>query len=372
LLGGGIVLIILFLNQARIPGGVATKLKRFDWLGAILFTASSTAFLFGLTTGGVMYDWNSFRVILPLVLGLLGLIGVSFYEYKFAKEPMIPPGIFANRDMVLTYLMTIFHGIVLWSLVYFLSKSARAAASSHPLGTDELEALYYQAVKFYTPINSAVAVLPETLTVAPAGMIVGIVASITGHYRWSLWAGWIITTLGAGLLLLLTPDSTVVQWIFLNIPIGLGTGMLFPAMALSIQAATEPGLNAAAAAFFSFLRTFGQGVGVAIAGVIFQNAFRNKLLDLPAWAHAADEYSKDATVVVSVINAMPGSPEKTELVWAYNDALRSIWYALVAFSAAGMVLSAFIHGYSLNQEHITDQALVDKEAKKSNEKVAEP
>lgn len=68
-------------------------------------------------------------------------------------------------------------------------------------------------------------------------MVVGIIASLTGHYRWSLWAGWVLTTMGSGILYLLDRDTTVPQWIFLNIPVGIGTGMLFPAMALSIQAA---------------------------------------------------------------------------------------------------------------------------------------
>lgn len=81
--------------------------------------------------------------------------------------------------------------------------------------------LYYQGVKFYTPVISAVAGLPESLTVTPAAVVVGVLAGKTGQYRWALWGGWLLATLGAGLLLLLKPETTVVQWIFLNIPLGL-------------------------------------------------------------------------------------------------------------------------------------------------------
>lgn len=44
--------------------------------------------------------------------------------------------------------------------------------------------LYYQGVKFYSPITSSVALLPETLTTAPSAVVVGIIAGMTGHYRW--------------------------------------------------------------------------------------------------------------------------------------------------------------------------------------------
>lgn len=222
-------------------------------------------------------------------------------------------------------------------------------------------ALYYQGVKFYSPITSAVALLPETLTVAPGGMVVGIVASLTGHYRWSVWIGWILTTLGCGLLLLLKPETSVAAWIWLNVPVGMGTGMLFPAMALSIQAACEPALNGQAAAFFSFLRTVGQSIGVAISGVIFQNVFKRKLAGIAAFASRADQFSRDATIVVEIIKQMPAGPDRHDLVVAYNDALRTIWVSMLAFAAFSTVLSVTIKGYTLNQEHVTQQGLVQQD-----------
>ncbi|KAI8255549.1 Efflux pump FUS6 [Colletotrichum sp. SAR11_239] len=355
----GVVMIFFFLKQAKIPGDIAGKLARFDWLGSFLFTAGSTSFLFGISTGGVMYEWKSFRSLLPLVLGVFILVAFGVWELRFAKEPMIDKGIFNNWTMVANYIMTVFHGMILWSLLYFLSKkSPYALLPLSCFNTDGSAVLYYQAVKSYSLVVSAVAALPETLTVAPAAMAVGLVAGITGRYRWSIWSGWVITTLGAGLLCLMKPGTTVPAWIWLNIPIGLGTGMLFPAMAPSIQAACEPALNGQAAAFYSFLRTFGQSLGVAVSGVIFQNAFREKLAAVPDLAHLADEYSRDATIVVEIIKQMPRDAVRAELVEAYCDALRAIWISLIAFSGFCMVLSLTIKRYSLDQEHVTEQGLV--------------
>ncbi|KAK1510935.1 major facilitator superfamily transporter [Colletotrichum tamarilloi] len=336
----GAVMIFFFLKQAKVPGHIGTKLKKFDWLGSFLFTAGSTSFLFGISTGGVMYEWASFRCLLPMILGVFILVTFGFWELKFAPVPMIDKGIFNNWTMVANYIMTVFHGMILWSILYFL-------------------VLYYQAVKDYSVVVSAVAALPESLTVAPSAMAVGLIAGVTGRYRWSLWAGWVMITFGAGLMCLMRPDTSVPAWIWLNIPIGLGTGMLFPAMALSIQAACEPALNGQAAAFYSFLRTFGQSVGVAVSGVIFQNAFRNRLLDIPSLADVAEEYSRDATIVVEVIKRMPkGDAMRADLVEAYCDALRAIWISLIAFGGFCMLISVTVKKYSLEQEHVTDQRLV--------------
>jgi len=225
--------------------------------------------------------------------------------------------------------------------------------------------LYYQAILFYSPITSAVATLPETLTVAPSGMVVGIVTAITGRYRWALWSGWVITTLGAGLLYLLDAQTSVAQWIFLNIPVGIGTGMLFPGLALSIQASCAPLLNAEAAAFFSFARTFGQSIGVAVSGVLFQNVFKTKLEDLPAFADKALELSRDATIVVGVIKGMDPSQMKDDLIGAYNDSLKVVWIMLTALAGVSMLLGFTVKSFSLQREHVTKQGLV------TNEKVSD-
>ncbi|TLD32906.1 hypothetical protein PspLS_01351 [Pyricularia sp. CBS 133598] len=333
------IFVILFLNQAPIPGNMKKKLAQFDWGGSLIFTASATSFLFGITTGGVQYPWSSWNVLVSILVGLAGIILFGFWEVKVAKNPMISKGIFNNWDMIVNYIMTVFHGAILWSIVFFLL-------------------LYYQAVKLYTPVISAVAALPETLTVAPAGIVVGLVVMMTGRYRWSIWIGWALTTLGSGLLVLLMPKTSIAGWIWLNIPVGVGTGMLFPAMALSIQAACKPALNGQAAAFFSFLRTFGQALGVAISGSIFQNAFKARLLKTRNYHNLADEFSRDATIIVEIIRLMDDGPLRRELVDAYNGALHMIWVACIAAGGLCFLLSLTIKGYSLQQEHVTEQGLM--------------
>lgn len=50
---------------------------------------STTSVVIGLTWGGVQYPWLSGRVLLPLVIGLLGLIVFIIYEIYFCKPPVV-------------------------------------------------------------------------------------------------------------------------------------------------------------------------------------------------------------------------------------------------------------------------------------------
>lgn len=101
IIGLGFLFVVLFLHQAKIPGGMRQKLGRFDWFGSALFTAAMTAFLFGISTGGVMHPWGSYQVLLPLLLGFAGLVAFGHYEFRWAREPIINKKIFNNRDMIL-------------------------------------------------------------------------------------------------------------------------------------------------------------------------------------------------------------------------------------------------------------------------------
>lgn len=67
-----------------------------------------------------MYDWSSWRTLLPLILGPFIIAAFGFWELRYATEPIISRKIFSNWTLLSTYVQTIFHGIILWSLLYFL------------------------------------------------------------------------------------------------------------------------------------------------------------------------------------------------------------------------------------------------------------
>lgn len=62
-----------------------------------LVIGSTTSIILALTYGGVQYPWGSARILVPLILGVAGLVGFLYYEAAYAKEPTIPIHLFRNR-----------------------------------------------------------------------------------------------------------------------------------------------------------------------------------------------------------------------------------------------------------------------------------
>ena len=119
-------MVFFFLKQAKLPGHMVEKLKRFDWTGAVLFTVGSGSFLFGISSGGVMYEWDSWQVLLSILMGVAVLGGFALWEARFATglgvELLVPAKLFDNWSIISSYIQAVLHGAILWSLIYFLSK----------------------------------------------------------------------------------------------------------------------------------------------------------------------------------------------------------------------------------------------------------
>jgi hypothetical protein len=328
-LGIGAIFITFFLKLNQKHSSFLTKLREVDWVGMTLFLASTTGFLIPVTWGGVQYPWDSWRTLVPLTICGVGMVGFVLQQELLAPNPLIRTSVFKNMSAAILFTETIIHGIILWSILYYMP-------------------LYYQAVKGMEPILTGVAMFPWTFTVAPASVATGIAIAVTGKYRWANRGGWFLTTLGIGLLLLLKVNTTTVSWVFLQLVGGIGTGILFPAMALAVQASATAKDQAYAANMFSFFRAFGQTLGVAIGGVVFQNQMKRKMLTFPLLADAANEYSKDAAGLVEIIKEMPAGDMREQLKESYTDALRYIWIVMLAFSAVALIGSWFIKAYDMN------------------------
>ena len=117
--------------------------------------------------------------------------------------------------------------------------------------------VYYESVKGFDVVKSGLAVLPETLTLVPASIIIGFLVSWTGKYRWAIWTGWALSTTGLGLLYLLDESTPIAKWICLNLSAGFGMGILFGAMGFAIQASVDAERVSLAVTLYSFWRAFG-------------------------------------------------------------------------------------------------------------------
>ena len=129
-------------------------------------------------------------------------------------------------------------------------------------------------------------------------------------------------------------------------------------MGIAIPAAADPKDMAHAVAFYSFFRAFGQGIGVAVGGVVFQNIMKRKLEGYEALRPLAETYSKDAAALVQVLKEMEKGVVKNQLVLAYADSLKVVWATMCGLAALALASSLFAKGYSLETEMQTEQGFV--------------
>jgi MFS family permease len=286
-----------------------------------------------------MFPWTHWKTIMPLVLGIFGLCMFIVWSTYVPNEPILRGSMFKAPTALVSYFGTIVHGMFLWSALYYMP-------------------LYFEGAKGFSPINAGIGLFPWTFTTGPAAVVVGIVVAKTGRYRWAIWSGWLLTATGIGLMMLFKAQTKTIEWVLLSLVSGLGLGILYPAMSFAIQASASNRDLPFAAALYSFFRNFGQMLGVAVGGAIFQNRVKTNLLTYPDLADRAVEYSKDASALVEVIKKYPASlaAQKQEIITAYVDSLRMVWLIMCVLATLALILAVvFTKGITLERELETDQ-----------------
>lgn len=318
----------MFLQLSQRQRNLAESLQLFDFSGTALFMLAITSLLLAVTWGGSLYPWSSWRTVLPLTLGgtgiiAFGLLNFSVFTSTTNASRLIPRQAMANTSTIICYAGSVFHGMILYSLIYYMPE-------------------YFQAVRLYTPLIAGVAALPQTIAVVPCAILVGAVVSHTGQYRWAIWAGWILTCFGCGLLVLLDETTTVPQWIFLEAVSGLGLGFLFPSITLAVQSSTPLAQSGIAATLVIFFRSIGQACGVAVGGAILSNRLQSSLGNNP-------NVPSDPITTMQLLQYLPiDDPVALLLRKELVKAFRFIWVVMCGFAGCCFLISVRIREYNIN------------------------
>lgn len=75
--------------------------KKFDWLGIVLYLAGPLLFLLDLSRGGSSYPWRSARVVATIVIGFFALVVPVIWElFADLSKPLVPMHLFKNSGWV--------------------------------------------------------------------------------------------------------------------------------------------------------------------------------------------------------------------------------------------------------------------------------
>ncbi|KAJ7573867.1 MFS general substrate transporter [Mycena floridula] len=319
------LMVLLFFNLHTPTESLMRKLEMIDWVGNALITASTCSMMIGLTWGGTRYAWNSPRILVLLILGVVGFAAAIFYESRWPEKPTasagatesIPLVVLSNRTSFAGYFATFMQCMVLISVA--------------------CETSWFQSVKQASPITAAVYILPLVATIAPSGIIQGIVVSKTGRYRVLIFFSWCISLVGIGLLISIHENTPIGVIAIYQLLIGVAIGLLY-ATTFAVLAPLSLADSPPAVALLTFLRALAQAWGVTVGEVILQNALPRHLpaAVLPDIPNGSLAYS-----LIPLIAQFP-EPLKSEVKHAFFQSMRLIWIVLEAFCAAGLISFFFM------------------------------
>jgi hypothetical protein len=166
-----------------------------------------------------------------------------------------------------------------------------------------------------------------------------------------------LTILSTGLLILLDQQIKSAAWIILFVFVGFGHGLVLMSINFCLQALANSGDMGYAAAMYTFSRTFGMCIGVAIGGTVFQNRLATHLAQLGLPVNVAT----NAEAFVATLKSLPiQSPQRKAYSLVYNSSFRNVIEVLVGIAALGGILSLFIGHASmdrpLDSEHVQQES----------------
>ncbi|KAG9044554.1 hypothetical protein FS837_007959 [Tulasnella sp. UAMH 9824] len=344
-LTGIAAVLVYFCLTLKVPqDDLRTKMRRMDWTGNAIVIASTTITVVALTWAGVKHSWGSAAVLAPLIIGLVGTALFFLYEAKGAVEPVVPWELVNNRTALAGYVAVFLHGIVSTAVLYYLP-------------------VYFQASLEQGPVKSGITFFGNAFTIAPGAMICGATAVAFNMYRPQNYVGWILTTVGIGLLSLLKASSNKGMYIGFQIVEGFGLGILYTAPQFPVLAPIPVTETAHALAFFTFVRSYAQTWGVTIGATILQNELKRKLPQpfVEALTNGGGHGVEIAYAAIPAIRALE-EPVKTQVKEAFASSLRIVWLVMAAIAALGTV--SVLGMKELRLHEVTDEDWGLKEKKK--------
>lgn len=339
--GVAIVLIPFFLTLATDDSSLFAKMKRVDWVGLVMLFVALTAIAVPMTCAGQIYSWKNVHTILPIGLGIILLVFFALYETLHAKEPILRPTLFKFRTSTMAFLGSFIHGIVLWALIFYLPD-------------------YFEAVKLQRPLRAVRSMIPLILTVSPMAIVSALIVEWTRRYGWLNRAAWVMLVVGLGTMALLGVSSSTALYSGLQIPVGVGAGILYTGLALGVQACMSAKDVGVATGYFVFFRNLGSVFGVAIGSSVFANAF------VPPQLEGLRQ--ENAIEYIPSLLVLPKGALKSQTLAAYAKSCRLIWIVMACIAVIGLISSVVMRECTIESVDVGNQGFVVTDSDSGNEK----
>ncbi|KAJ2783951.1 hypothetical protein GGI15_002407 [Coemansia interrupta] len=322
-------LIVLYfaLRIPRPAGTLRDKLRRIDFLGALVFQAFVIPMIIAFAWGGQGFSWRSARV-LATICGA-AVVGIVFLvvEWKVAAEPIVPLRLFRKRNVTASALGHFCVGSCIYAPLMFVPS-------------------WELSVRRASETSAGLHLLPLMGSMVAAAGLAGVLMARLGRYRQLIWACGAFIALGNSLLILYTPTTSNAQRIGTLVLTGLGLGFGVQTMLVAAQCAVRGLDMAATTTVLLFMRTLGGIFALSILSSVFNTRLRREAAELSARYPDYQALILGAINDQSLVSKTPGVPAAVQrgLQAMFQDALHEVFVGLAPFSGL-LVLSTLLFAH---------------------------
>lgn len=235
------------------------KLKRVDFLGALMLVFAVFALLLGMDRGSNV-SWRVKECLIPLCLSVPLFALFILVEVKIATEPFAPGHVVFNKSLFAAYMCNFFSFAGYLAALFYIP-------------------LYFQAVHGDSASRAGVLLIPAILCGVSGSLFGGIVMKRTGKYYWLTVVAYLMLSIGLlGILLFsgAVMDSTIGIIISSSLcAFGNGIGVTSTLIALISNAKHDD--QAVATACSYLFRSLGSTTGVSLTSSAANQVLRSSL-----------------------------------------------------------------------------------------------
>lgn len=225
-----------------------------DVAGLAMLTLGVVALVFGLHVAGDT-GWDSPSVLIAFGVGLAALVALPAVEGR-ARNPMINFALLRSRRFVAALLASFALSFELFGVLFF-------------------ESLYLLNVIGASPVDTGLALMPMTVTMAALSIWAGRLTERFGA-RWSILFGLVLVIVSLGLQSTVGPRDGPSSLVFPLLVMGVGAAFVFTPAAHAAMRALPPRRSGVASGYLVMARQMGSVFGIAALGAVFA-AFERSL-----------------------------------------------------------------------------------------------
>ena len=329
-IGGLFAPAYLLYLPSRDPRPGATLRQRvieIDMVGTLLQVGAFVAGIMAVSFGGVLYEWNSGRIIgLAVTSGVLFIaLGVQqeYTIFTTKARRVFPVQYVRNKEMVILF-------------------SQIAAASTNSFIAIYFIPIYFQFVHQDKALQAGVRLLPYIIPLVFASLVNGATMEKLKYYMpWFLVGGLLIIVSNAMLYNITLTINTGFIYGALALG-GLGTGFFVNAPFAIAQWLVPPRDIALAVGFITCAQVAGVTISLAIANAVFLNLAQNSIRKILPGAAKGDVQAAITGVGGPFLKTLDKQTQKMVLE-AIIGAIQKVYILGIVAGVLAVVLSAFMN-----------------------------